>query len=420
MKCIIITIGDEILAGKTVDSNSSWLSRELNAIGIDVSMTLAVPDDVDIIAEELLRAIENTDIVIMTGGLGPTDDDMTREAIAKALSIQLHFDEKYFETIRGIFAERGIVMPENVRREAFVPDSAEILENGVGVAPGLFLRVDRKILVALPGVPPEMKDIFENRLRPILSSMAGDIKWVEKFYTTGLPESVMFDKLLESLGNLGTAGIGSYPSNLGVEVRFTITQSDCFAEEKLRRIKSVLAPWCFSREEKNLPALIGGLLKEERGTLSTAESCTGGLVASRIVDLSGASAWFNGGAVVYSNEAKADILGVSREDINRCGAVEAIIAKQMAEGAKRVFNTDYALATTGISGPEGGTPQKPVGTVFYAVATPQRTLVRENRFTRGREDHRWRTSQAVLAMLWLELEGIYDNHPWEDGSEAAL
>lgn len=420
MKCIIITIGDEILAGKTVDSNSSWLSRELNAIGIDVTMLLAVPDDIEIIAEELLRAIDGADIVITTGGLGPTDDDMTREAIAKAFCTGLRFDEGYFEKIRGIFADRGIVIPENVRREAFVPDGAEILDNAVGVAPGLLLRVGSKILVALPGVPPEMKDIFENRLRPILLSMAGNAKWVEKFYTTGLPESVMFAKLLESLGTLSTGGIGSYPSNLGVEVRFTIAPNDSFAEEKLRRIRETLTPWCFSREEKSLPAVIGGLLKKRGRSLSTAESCTGGLVASRIVDISGASGWFAGGAVVYSNEAKSDILGVSREDMNRVGAVSAIIAKQMAEGAKRVFSTDYALATTGISGPEGGTPQKPVGTVFYALATPERTLVRKNRFTRGREDHRWRSSQAVLAMLWLELEGLYDSHPWEDGSEAAL
>lgn len=419
MKCIIITIGDEILAGKTVDSNSSWLSKELGSKGIETAKAFTVPDDVDVIANTITEALSSSDIVITTGGLGPTDDDMTREAIEKALDTKLIFDEDYFAKIKDIFADRGIPMPENVQREAYVPDGARILPNGVGVAPGLLLERDGKFLIALPGVPPEMKDIFENQLLSVLSSMGNfETKRVEVFYTTGLPESAMFDKLTSALGELGTAGIGSYPGNLGVEIRLTMNPDDNSVEDKLHILAQTLAPWAYSRNEKSLPAVIGKILESKGKTLSCAESCTGGLLASRIVDVSGASGWFMGSAVTYSNDAKAQILGVSPSNLDKHGAVSPQVAGQMAEGAAKIYSADYALSITGIAGPSGGTPEKPVGTVFYALRTPERTLVRKNRFTRGRTDHRYRTSQAALAMLWLELEGKYDSHPWEDGSEA--
>lgn len=419
MKCIIITIGDEILAGKTVDSNSSWLSKELGSKGIETIKAFTVPDDIDVIANTISDSLSSANIVLTTGGLGPTDDDMTREAIEKALSAVLTFDENYFAKIKDIFADRGIAMPENVRREAYVPEGARILPNSVGVAPGLLLERDGKFLIALPGVPPEMKDIFENQLLPVLSSM-GDVetKRVEVFYTTGLPESAMFEKLTSALGDLDTAGIGSYPGNLGVEIRMTMNPDDISAEEKLRIIEETLAPWIYSTNEKSLPAVIGKILESRGKTLACAESCTGGLLASRIIDVPGASGWFMGSAVTYSNESKAEILGVSKDDIETYGAVSAEVAGQMAEGAAKRYRTDYAMSTTGIAGPSGGTPEKPVGTVFYALRTPERILVRKNRFTRGRKDHRYRTSQAALAMLWLELVGKYDSHPWEDGSEA--
>ncbi len=419
MKCIIITIGDEILAGKTLDSNSSWLSKELGSKGIETIKAFTVPDDIDVIANTISDSLSSANIVLTTGGLGPTDDDMTREAIEKALNVVLTFDENYFAKIKDIFADRGIAMPENVRREAYVPEGARILPNGVGVAPGLLLERDGKFLIALPGVPPEMKDIFENQLLPVLSSM-GDVETrrVEVFYTTGLPESAMFEKLTSALGDLDTVGIGSYPGNLGVEIRMTMNPDDISAEEKLRIIEETLAPWIYSTNEKSLPAVIGKILESRGETLACAESCTGGLLASRIIDVSGASGWFMGSAVTYSNEPKAEILGVSKDDIETYGAVSAEVAGQMAEGAAKRYRADYAMSTTGIAGPSGGTPEKPVGTVFYALRTPERILVRKNRFTRGREDHRYRTSQAALAMLWLELVGKYDSHPWEDGSEA--
>ncbi|HDR91199.1 MAG TPA: nicotinamide-nucleotide amidohydrolase family protein [candidate division Zixibacteria bacterium] len=220
------------------------------------------------------------------------------------------------------------------------------------------------------------------------------------------------------MNDIGTGGIGFYPGNLGVEVRLTMNSDDKSTEEKLRIIAKTLSPWIFSRNEKSLPAVIGKILESKGKTLACAESCTGGLLASRIVDVSGASGWFMGSAVTYSNEAKAQILGVSRDDIACYGAVSPQVAAQMAEGAAKIYGADYAMSTTGIAGPSGGTPEKPVGTVFYALRTPDRILVRKNRFTRGREDHRWRTSQAVLVMLWLELEGKYNSHPWQDGSEA--
>ncbi len=419
MKCAIITIGDEILAGKTVDSNSSWLSKQLNGMGIDTAIAFTVPDDVNEIVSIINQALSIAEIVFTTGGLGPTDDDMTRDALSKATNAELVFDAEYFEKIKHIFADRGIKMPENARREADVPKGAKVLENDVGVAPGLLIEMNGKYLIALPGVPPEMKDIFENQLLPIFKSMEKiQTKRLEIFYTTGIPESVLFDKLSSALGNLETAGIGSYPGNLGVELRYTIDPDDNRRQSKLEIITDTLSPWCYSRTEKKLTAVIGEILKEKNLSLATAESCTGGLLSSRIVNIPGSSEWFMGSAVTYSNEAKAAILGVSKMDIEKHGAVSAPVAGQMAGGAVKIFNSDYALSTTGIAGPTGGTPEKPVGTVFYALKTPSRTLVRKNRFTRGREDHRYRTSQAALAMLWLELADRYDKHEWEDGSEA--
>jgi len=417
MKCAIVSIGDELLSGKTVESNSAWLAKELNSLGIQTIAAFTVPDVHSRMVGTIEQALSMADLVITTGGLGPTDDDRTREALAEVAGVELRLDEELFRAIRRIFADRGIAMPKNVEREAYIPDSARILPNGIGVAPGLFLELDNRYLVALPGVPTELRDIFTNQLRPILHRLCGtDAKRVEVFFTTGMPESALFTVVTDKLGGLGTDALGSYPSNLGVELRLTIDKKDSEAARRIRIIENSVAPWCYSRIEKSLPAVIGKLLIDNGKTLGVAESCTGGLLASRIVEISGASNWFAGGVVTYSNDAKIDVLGVCTDDITAHGAVSAQVAAQMADGAARVLGTTFALSTTGIAGPSGGTPEKPVGSVYYALHTPARTLVRQNRFTRGREDHRYRTSQAALTMLWLELVGRYDNHPWKDGS----
>lgn len=418
MLCSIISIGDELLSGRTVDTNSSWLAKRLTPLGILVSNIYIVRDDPDEIADAIEKGFQKGRLVITLGGLGPTDDDKTRDGITKFTGIESRLDETLVEKFRAKFAERGLEMPENNIREAIVPKGAILLDNPVGIAPGLFLKLGRNAIVALPGVPPEMKAIFDGDLLPLLSEMAGEPTFeVESFFTTGIPESAIAKKVVDALEEFHTDGIGFYPSFLGVEVRFNVRFDNPEDEWRLELIENAVKPWCYSRKEKSLPKVIGDILKARGAFVSTAESCTGGLLASRFVDVPGASEWFVGGVVAYSNESKAKILGVSEEDLKKYGAVSPQVAGQMADGSSKIFKTQFALSTTGIAGPSGGTPDKPVGLVYYALRTPEKTLVRKSKFIGGRESHRQRTAQAVLAMLWLYLNDSYENHPWADGSE---
>jgi len=419
MSCAIISVGDEILSGRTVDTNSTWLCSKLNSLGIKVIRAFTVPDEGETIVNSLSDAFRSADIVIMTGGLGPTDDDKTRAAIADYAGVPLKTDDSALSKIKKKFADRDMKMPENVSKEAILPDGAQALENRVGIAPGIYTELDGgKHIIALPGVPGEMKTIFHDNLMPILRRIATTMnRWVEKFYTTGIPESSLAEKVADALDDLGTERLAFYPSQFGVEVRLTIDadqRSDLWRKEI---IDQVTQPWCYSRSEKSLTAIIADLMGKKVYTLATAESCTGGLLSSRIVDIPGASDFFSAGAVSYSNEAKENILGVKHETLLEYGAVSAETAAEMADGAAKLLNADFALSTTGIAGPTGGTPEKPVGLVFYGLHTAEKTYVRKNRFVGGRDDHRHRTSQAVLFMLWLHLNGKYEEHPWADGSE---
>jgi len=418
LDCVIISIGDELLTGRTVDTNSTWLCSRLNILEIRVIENITVPDEVNRIEEAFHRAFSIAEIVITTGGLGPTDDDKTRDAIAHYAGVKLETDVRVLEDIEAKFAARGMYPPRTSAREALIPEGANTLENTVGVAPGLYLKLDgRRHLIALPGVPSELKDIFEKQLTPILKQLPGTIKnRVETFYTTGIPESALSQKIFDALGNIGTEGLAFYPSNLGVEVRISVSADKTGYDSVTDIIEAVTKPWCFSREEKNLAAVVGESLKKRNEAVTVAESCTGGLLASRLVDIPGASSWFLGGVISYSNKAKSDVLGVNPEDIELYGAVSPIVAAQMADGAAKIFGAKYALSTTGIAGPSGGTEKKPVGLVYYALHTPEKTIVRKNRFIGGREDHRYRTSQAALNLLYLHLTGKHDNYPWADGS----
>ncbi len=418
MNCVIISIGDELLDGRTLDSNSAWLAGELGGLGIRVVECITVPDEPERIIRALRRGFDISEIVITTGGLGPTDDDLTRGALAEYLGVKLTRDNRVLDGIKEIFAGRGIIMPPNVAREALIPVGARPLKNSVGVAPGLFIPMnDSRLLIALPGVPPEMRAIFCEELAPLLLERGGGIRPnIESLFTVGIPESALFERVSRASSGFGTEGLAFYPSNIGVEVRIDTGAGDNNAAERLRLIREAVEPWRYSNSEKSLPAVVGGLLSRSGRTVSTAESCTGGLLSSRLVDVPGASDWFPGGIVSYSNEAKAEMLGVGRDILEKFGAVSPQVALSMASGAARLFGSTFALSTTGIAGPSGGTDEKPVGLVYYALHTPERTFVRRNRFTRGREDHRYRTSQSALAMLWLWLEGKYKDHPWEDGS----
>ena len=418
---VIISIGDELLRGETVDTNSTWLSAELSRLGLQTVERFTVPDDVDAISAAIGRAQIVAKGCILTGGLGPTVDDVTRDALARYLGKELRLDEALLRDVEKRYAARGMALPDERPREAMIPDGVLPLENRVGIAPGMMFEDDARLIVALPGVPSELKDIFEKELRPILSTAGRKSFAVESFYTTGIPESVLSKRIARAFDaeGLDSAGLAFYPSFFGVEVRLGSAASADF-DRKCAVVEKECGRWCYSMTEKSLPAVVGSLLVERGAAVATAESCTGGLLAARMVDVPGASDWFGGGVVAYSNRAKAEILNVNPADIERLGAVSAEVAYQMARGAAARFHADYALSTTGIAGPTGGTPEKPLGLIYYAMRTPRGIRVRKNIIAGGRNAHRFRASQAALAMLWLELDNRYDSHEWADGSSEVL
>ena len=415
---VIISVGDELLRGRTIDMNSAWLSSELSKLGCRTVEHSTVADDVVSISSAIERAQQIADGCIVTGGLGPTIDDVTRDALSYYLRQKLVIDEDLLGDIERRYSARGMVMPDPPR-EALVPVGTTSLKNGVGIAPGILFRESDRLICLLPGVPHEMKDIFKNQLEPIIRGIAKPSDSAAKsLFTTGIPESVIAAKIARSFDSLklDSERLSFYPSTFGVEIRIGGEKSDANFKRRCSAVRDICRHWCYSTTEGSLPVVVGELLSSAGRTVATAESCTGGLLASRMVDVPGASGWFEGGVVSYSNRAKAELLTVDSEKIERFGAVSAEVASQMARGAAERFHANYALSTTGIAGPSGGTDEKPVGLVYYAMDTPHGTYIRRNIIAGGRKQHRERTSQAALAMLWLELSGRYESHEWADGS----
>jgi len=418
MNCVIISIGDELLAGRTVDTNSTFLSGSLKRMGISTSLKITVPDQPEAIEEALLQAFNTADLVITTGGLGPTCDDKTRRVIADFFNLSLNLDEEILKKIEEKFARRGIPMPEDVRSEAMVPEGFIPLANNEGIAPGLFYKTPKeKNLLVLPGVPGELKYIFTISFQEILNSFdCVETFETRRFFTTGITESNLYDIIKNTLCDFDMSNVAFYPSTLGVEINLHMKKGDenDFIKEKL--IADACQQWCYSRKHKNIVYSIAEILKERALSVAAAESCTGGLLSSRLVDIPGASGWFYGGVVAYSNDIKTEMLGVKEESLIKHGAVSAQVAAEMAIGAAQRMNSDFGLSTTGIAGPSGGTESKPVGTVYIGVHTPNGTSVRKYRFMGSRGFHRERSSQAALWMLYLHLTDNYYNHNWGEGS----
>ncbi len=421
LRFAIIAVGDELLAGRTVDTNSAWLSAELDRLGFETVERITVGDEIGAIGEAIARARSRAGACIMCGGLGPTVDDRTTEAVADYFGRGLCTEPRALAEVLEKYARRGLVPPGGeTPKEAMLPEGAEPLGNSVGIAPGFLVEEAGFTLFALPGVPHEMRDIFEKGIAPRIARFAPvDRPKSLSLYTTGIAESRLAGRIDPILTDFPNEKIAFYPSFYGVELRLSGNARSAAFEEFSRRVTETAAPWCYSTDERSLPIVAGERLAEIGAKLSTAESCTGGLLASRLVEVAGASAWFSGGVVAYSNRAKAELLGVDISSLERFGAVSAEVAGQMARGAAEKFHSEFALSTTGIAGPSGATPEKPVGLVFYALFSPEGITVRSNIFAGGREAHRHRSSQSALAMLWLALEGRLNRHEWLDGSRSA-
>lgn len=407
----ILTIGTELLLGQTIDTNAAYIGDALAAAGIEVHWKSTVGDHEARIREALRVALTRSEIVITTGGLGPTEDDLTRRAIAAELGRPLILDQTVLESIRRRFAERAIVMSDNNEQQALIPEGAVVLPNAHGTAPGLAIRLgDGRVVMATPGVPSEMRSMVNEQVIPYLCKTFG-VKSRIRLRTLracGITESAL-DETISDLIRLScnpTIAILAYPGE--IHIRLTVktdseTEGDRLLDDLETRIRTRLAEFLFGRDEQRLEEVVGRLLLETKRTVAVAESCTGGLVCHRLTNLPGSSAYFIRGEVVYSNEAKERLLGVPRELMAEHGAVSRPVAQAMAVGMRQVAGTDLALGITGIAGPGGGTAAKPVGLTYIALASDDGVTCLEYRFLADRDTNKLLASQKALDILRRHL-----------------
>ena len=412
MKSTIITIGDEILIGQILDTNSRYISQALNSIGVVVAERTSIGDNATQIVETLDRALAATDIVIITGGLGPTKDDITKHTLAKYFDSELIYNETVGEAVEKLLAARGIAFTELNRGQAMVPRCCTVLHNYHGTAPGMWFEKDGKVVISLPGVPFEMVHLIDDSVIPMLRSRF-DLKAIvhKTMITSGIAESILAERIAQWEDNLPQVLHLAYlPAPNIVRLRLSAYEVDGESVEKLideqfSKLQKIIPEAVVGFEDASVEQLVHNILIERGESLSVAESCTGGAIASKFTAMAGASAYFMAGVVSYSNESKRDILGVNMDDIIRYGAVSETVAVQMAEGAKRISQSHYAISTTGIAGPTGGSAEKPVGTVWIGIATPTRSFAVLKNCGTDRSQIIQRATAYAIRLLLDELKG---------------
>jgi nicotinamide-nucleotide amidase len=405
----IIAIGSELLTPTKTDTNSLWLTGKLNEIGIEVKLKTIVGDDRMRLEETIRDAMKRSDIVISTGGLGPTEDDITRTVSARAIERELVYHDDLETDLRERFRKWGREMPEINKRQAFVIEDAEILPNPNGSAVGMAVEIDDKYFVILPGPPRENQPMFENFILPKLRRAAGEIYVKRRILRVGgMGESAVDEaiapiyKLYESIETSILFNKSEIEVHLAAQSS-SEAEADRMLEELAAKIIEKLGIAVFSRNGELMEEIVGKLLKETGKTLSVAESCTGGLIGERLTDIAGSSAYFIQGVIAYANEAKINTLNVAPEIIEKHGAVSAEVAEAMAKGMREMAKTDYAISVTGIAGPDGGTDEKPVGTVFIGYADAQQIKSFKAVLPGDRYLIRWRSSQTALDYLRRQI-----------------
>jgi nicotinamide-nucleotide amidase len=414
MDAHIITIGDEILIGQTLNTNAAYIGSKLVDIQVYVKKSSVVADQEGEILKEFKHCWENNDLLVVTGGLGPTHDDITRQCIVKFFNTELFQNKEVLEDIKTMFIKRGREMTKVNEGQALVPKIAKVIRNSRGTAPGFWIEKKNKIFISMPGVPYEMKEMMENFVLPALKEKLKNPKEIslrKTLQTTGIPESALFEKLGNLDEILEGAKLAFLPSQFGVKLRITARErTEEEAKDKLteveQRIRSKVGRFIFSREEESLEDVVAKLLKERGLTISVAESCTGGGLANALTNVSGASAYFERGIVSYSNASKVEILKVLEDNITEHGAVSLEVARQMAEGVKSISGTDIGISVTGIMGPTGATTDKPVGLVYIGLCDDKVCTAKEFRFGDDRIINKQRTIQAALDMVRKHLLGI--------------
>ena len=403
MKIAILSIGNELLSGDTINTNAGWMGRNLTDIGCDICRQITVPDKKDSIFNALTELVNlNPGYIICTGGLGPTDDDITRQTLFDFVGTESKFDQNYWESLSARFNRFGIQIPESNRNQALVPMDGDVIPNPVGSARGSKLQVNDTILISLPGVPAEMKAMMTDSVIPMIQENELNPKCIRTLRTTGIPESALIEKIAPALEKDHACDIGYYPSLFGVDIR--ISHIDLQPVDLLSKdLYNILEFSIYAEGKNSIEDVIIQLAKSKNRTVSTAESCTGGLIGHRLTEVSGSSDVYQGGFVVYSNESKINLLGVDKSILKKYGAVSEETAQAMAKNVTKIFASDYGISVTGIAGPAGGTDQKPVGLVYIGFAKKDDVKVKKFHFGTDRKKNKLRTSQAALNWLRLSL-----------------
>ena len=401
MKAHLLTIGDELLIGQTTNTNAAWLGERLSLLGVEVARSVTVGDDPAAMAQELDRAYEDARLVVLTGGLGPTHDDVTREVVADYFNAPLQTDEALLDRVRRYYERRNRQMPSSAPQLAQVPEGFETVDNPVGAAVGLWHADADRLLAVLPGIPEEMKAIFDSGVQPRLEAQP-DLQDVSHrtLVTAGIGETSLQERLGDLSPWLGEdLHLAYLPSTSGVRLRLT---SAAGTEAGLDELEAVIreraGEHVIGTEGATLEAVLGDQLRTAGRTIASAESATGGLIGHRLTNVSGSSDYFEGAVVAYANRVKQAVLGVEAEAIRSYGAVSEAVAVQMAEGVRAAVGTDVGIATTGIAGPTGGTPEKPVGTVWLGYADGTRSRAVRRQFVEDRA-----LNKALFASAALDL-----------------
>ncbi|MFZ3171247.1 MAG: competence/damage-inducible protein A [Carboxydocellales bacterium] len=419
MKAEIIAVGSELLLGQIVNSNAQYLSKRLSELGIDIYYHTVVGDNEGRLVEELNKALERSDLVITTGGLGPTMDDLTKETVAKVLGLPMILHQASLEHIQSFFTRWGRVMPENNTKQACFPEGAEILANEVGTAPGAVVKAGGKIVLILPGPPFELELMFEQQAVPYLTkerAYQGEVIHSRVLRLFGKGESAIEELIIDLLEQQTNPTIAPLAQIGEINLRITAKgkgreQAETLLKGVLTELEKRLGTLIFGYDEQSLEMVVGQKLNELGFTISLAESCTGGLISSRITDVPGSSNYFHYGVVSYNNSAKEVFLGVKEDTLQTYGAVSARTVREMAMGIREKQNTTLGLAVTGIAGPGGGTPEKPVGLVYIALASAQDVIVKSFQFGGPRKNIKLLTANAALNLVrlyLLSLEGKYN------------
>ena len=409
-KAEIITIGDEILIGQILDSNSAWIAKELNLIGIQVKQISSVSDDKQHIYDALKEAEARADIVLITGGLGPTKDDITKDALCSYFDTKLIVDASVLKRVEDIFKVYKRPLLDSNKKQAEVPDSCRVLDNKLGTAPGMLFSKGNKTIVSMPGVPYEMKGIMVDFVLPLLADKTTEHIVHKTILTQGVGESILAEKLKEWEFLLEGKNIklAYLPSPGSVRLRLTKKGSNKDLinneiETEIEKLYCLIPKYIFGKEQEKMEQVIGELLRKDKLTISTAESCTGGAIAHKLTGIPGSSDYFQGSVVAYSNDVKINILGVSEKVINQYGAVSEEVAMQMATSIRRITRSDYGISCTGIAGPGGGSDDKPIGTVWIGFSFENESYAKCFHFGNNRTRNIEITVLTALNLLRLEL-----------------